>query len=169
MYKLTKNSLLLFFFSFFLIISTSTSVAQKSDIVGITTAEEVRAQHRIFDIYTKRYTPKVESVQYLKEIQDSVKIHVLFGTWCHDSKKQIPAFMKTMEEVKNPFIEVEYIAVTKKKTDPNMLSERWNLKYTPTFIIFRKGQEFGRIIEEPIQHLEEDLVSILKSEAISEH
>ena len=77
--------------------------------------------------------------------------------------------MKTMEEVKNPFIEVEYIAVTKKKTDPNMLSERWNLKYTPTFIIFRKGQEFGRIIEEPIQHLEEDLVSILKSEAISEH
>ncbi len=143
------------------------STAQTPDIIGETTAEEVRDQHRIFDIYTKRYSPNEEAVKYLSEIQDSVTIHVLFGTWCHDSKKQIPAFMKTLEEANNPKINVEYIAVSRKKVEPSDIVERWNLKLTPTFIIVRRNKEFGRIIEEPITSLEEDLVTILKSGGIA--
>lgn len=149
-------------------ISSSQCFAQQTDIIGKTTSKEIREQHKVFDVYTKRYIPNSISLNYLAEIKDSVKIFVLFGTWCHDSKKQIPAFMKTMEMADNPSIEVEYIAVNRKKKEPQRLIERWNLKLTPTFIIYRNGQEYGRIIEEPIQSLEQDLVSILKSEAISD-
>ncbi|RNC83878.1 MAG: hypothetical protein ED557_08895 [Balneola sp.] len=135
--------------------------AQKPDLVGKTTEEEIRSEHRVFDIYTDRYTPNSESVAFLSKIEDSVKIYVLFGTWCHDSKKQIPAFMKTLEEADNPLIEVEYIAVTRKKTDPENYYIQWDLKLTPTFVIYRAEQELGRIIEEPTKRLEEDLVEIL--------
>ncbi|GAB5410756.1 MAG: hypothetical protein BalsKO_31210 [Balneolaceae bacterium] len=144
------------------------SFAQNSDLIGKTTAEDVRQQHRVFDIYTKRYAPNSESLTYLSEIQDSVHIFVLFGTWCHDSKKQIPAFMKTIELANNSNISVEYTAVSRKKKEPKEIVERWNLKLTPTFIIYREGREFGRIVEEPTQSMEQDLVSILKSEPISD-
>ncbi|MBO6523237.1 MAG: thioredoxin family protein [Balneolaceae bacterium] len=153
-----------FFILFLMMLFTSiSSIAQTPDIIGPTTAEEVRTQHRVFDIYTKRYSPNPEAIKYLSEIQDSVTIHVLFGTWCHDSKKQIPAFIKTLEEANNAKIKVEYIAVSRKKAEPSDLVERWDLKLTPTFIIVRRNKEYGRIIEEPISSLEEDLVVILKS------
>ncbi len=138
-----------------------TVFAQNNDIVGPTSEEEIRSEHRVFDIYTERYTPDPESVRFLSQIQDSVKIYVLFGTWCHDSKKQIPAFMKTLEEANNPLIDVDYIAVTRKKTDPDNFYKRWDLKLTPTFVIYRAEKELGRIIEEPTKRLEEDLVEIL--------
>lgn len=167
MYKLSNVGLLLF--SLFLMISSPHKIlAQTLDIIGPTTAEEIREKHRIFDIYTNRYIPNSKSISYLKEIQDSVKINVFFGTWCHDSKKQVPAFIKTIELAKNSLIEVEYVAVTKNKNDPNKLSDSFGLKYTPTFIIYRNNKEYGRIIEEPEFSIEEDLVLILKSEPISE-
>ncbi len=168
MNKLAKCSTPIFIF-LILIAYSQPSFSQNADIIGKTTSEEVREQHKIFDIYTKRYKPNSESLKYLTEIQDSVQIYVLFGTWCHDSKKQIPAFMKTVELAQNPLIIVEYTGVSRKKKEPNELLERWMIKRTPTFIIFRNGQEYGRIIEEPVHSMEQDLVSILQSEPISEH
>lgn len=167
MYKSTKSVL---FFSVFIFMMGSSlkSYAQTPDLVGKTSAKEVREQHRIFDIYTKRYEPNSESLEYLSEIQDSVSIYVIFGTWCHDSKKQIPAFMKTMELADNSNIEVEYFAVSRKKKEPKDIIERWDLKLTPTFIIYKNGTEYGRIVEEPRLSLEQDLVLILKSETISD-
>lgn len=167
MLKLKKSTLVFSLFWMMFRLSSSIS-AQSTDIIGPTTAEQVREEHRVFDIYMKRYTPDTVAVKYLSEIQDSVTIHVLFGTWCHDSKKQIPAFMKTIEEANNPKINVEYIAVSRKKAEPKELVERWDLKLTPTFIIVRRNKEFGRIIEKPITSLEEDLVRILKAEPVSE-
>ena len=168
MNKFAKCSTPIFLF-FFLFIYSQPSFSQNADIIGKTTAEEVREQHKIFDIYSKRYKPNSESLKYLAEIQDSIQIFVLFGTWCHDSKKQIPAFMKTIELAKNPLIKVEYTGVSRKKKEPIELLERWMIKRTPTFIIYRNGQEYGRIIEEPVQSMEQDLVSILRSEPSSEH
>ena len=165
MYKST-TALPSFFLFLLGIILPSIVFAQNPDIVGRTTSEEVREQHPVFDIYTKRYAPNKEAIEYLSSIQDTIRIYVLFGTWCHDSKKQIPAFMKTLELADNPIIGVEYIAVTKQKTDPENLAQRWDLKYTPTFIIYRRNKEYGRIIEEPEISLEEDLARILKSEPV---
>lgn len=159
--KTTLNILLVLF----LVIAPSSSVAQNQDIIGATTAEQVREEHPVFDIYTNRYTPDEAAINYLSSIEDSVQIYVLFGTWCHDSKKQIPAFMKTLEVANNSSISVDYIAVSRKKKEPENIVEKWDLKLTPTFIIYRYGKEVGRIIEEPIEKLEQDLVTILKSES----
>jgi thiol-disulfide isomerase/thioredoxin len=150
----------------FLLLSAglSTASAQESHLIGETSEKEIRETHRIFDIYTNRYQPDKEVIQRLSEIQDSVKIYVLFGTWCHDSKREIPAFFKTLELANNPRFEVEMTAVSKRKTDPTGSYERWNLKNTPTFVIFRNGVEIGRIVEEAEVSMESDLLRILKTE-----
>lgn len=159
------KNVLKFFLLISLVLIPSLGFSQNPHIVGKTTSQEVREQHGVFDIYTKRYSPHTPSVTYLSEIKDSVQIYVLFGTWCHDSKKQVPAFIKTLEEANNPLIKVEYIALTKSKTDPEDEYKRWGLKLTPTFVIYRNGIELGRIIEEPKAKLEQDLVTILQSES----
>lgn len=154
--------LLFILFGSILIFSGSVS-AQNSDLLGPTTEQEIREQHRIFDIYTKRYQPEEAAVQYLSSVQDSVTIYVLFGTWCHDSKREIPALFKTLELADNENIRVEYTAMSRQKTDPTNAYERWDLKYTPTMIVVRNGKEVGRFVEESESNLESELVQILRS------
>ena len=137
--------------------------AQTRDIVGKTSAEEIRTEFRVFDIYTERYQPDSTSIKFISQLQDSIEIIVMFGTWCHDSKKHLPEFMKIMEQANNPAIEVSYYGMDRDKKDPDGLSERLHLKHTPTFIIYRAGREIGRIIEEPALRFEKELVQIFKS------
>jgi thiol-disulfide isomerase/thioredoxin len=138
--------------------------AQANDLIGPTTIEQVRTEHRIFDLYTKRYQPNQEDISFLSTYSDSISITVLFGTWCHDSKKQIPAFFKILEEANNPLINTELIAVSRKKKQPESSIKRWGLRYTPTFIIVKGDKEIGRIVEEPSKSMENDLVEILRTE-----
>lgn len=162
------NNTLKISFLFILFSTISFANAQNTDLVGKTTSQEIRSEHPIFDIYTKRYSPDSTSIKYLSQLTDSIKIYVLFGTWCHDSKKQVPAFMKILEVANNDVIEAEYIALTREKSDAEGFAKLWQLKFTPTFIIYRNGIEYGRIIEEPSKKMELDLVEILKSEAASD-
>ena len=136
--------------------------AQNDDLVGPTTQQEVRQQHRIFDIYSNRYDPDSAAVAYLASVQDTVTIHVLFGTWCHDSKREIPALFKTLELADNPHLILNMTAVSRTKTDPTNAYERWQLEYTPTLVITRNGKEIGRIVEESSHSIEHDLADILQ-------
>jgi thiol-disulfide isomerase/thioredoxin len=143
--------------------------AQGREILGRTSADQIRAEHRIFDIYTNRYQPDSIAIDYLRQFEDSVRIKVFFGTWCHDSKREIPAFFKTLEGANNPKFIVEFIGVSRAKTDPDSLYIGLNLSYTPTFIIYHANKEIGRIIEEPASSIEEDLVEILKAGVPQNH
>lgn len=146
-----------------LFISPITVFGQTDHIVGETSAEQIREEHPLFDVYTKRYQPDSTAIKYLSEVTDSVRVFAMFGTWCHDSKRHLPELMKTLEVANNPFIDIEYFAVTKQKNDPEGTAKKLNLKLTPTFIIYYRENEIGRIVEEPVLKLEEDLVKILKS------
>jgi thiol-disulfide isomerase/thioredoxin len=154
------------FFSFFLILtffSTQNGIAQEQDLLGSTSSDEIRESHRVFDIYVNRYNPDSTAVDYLRNFGESIEIKILFGTWCHDSKREVPAFIKTMELAENSNFKIEYIAVSREKSDPQGLSEAYDLQYTPTFIIFSAENEIGRIVEESTESIEQDLVQILKS------
>ncbi len=142
--------------------------AQESDILGSTTVEEIRNSHRIFDIYTNRYQPDSAAVVFLNNLEEEIDIKVLFGTWCHDSKREIPAFIKTMELVENEGITFELIGVSRKKSEPGDRHNVYDLQYTPTFIIFSAEKEIGRIVEESTESIETDLVEIIKSGTIED-
>ncbi|MBO6793004.1 MAG: thioredoxin family protein [Balneolaceae bacterium] len=151
------------FFVFILITPFSFVHAQSSQILGTTTAEELRSTHRIFDIYTNRFQPDSASVQFFNDLKVPIDIKILFGTWCHDSKREIPAFIKTMEMVENELITYELIGVSRKKSEPENRNELYDLQYTPTFIIFLAEKEIGRMVEESTESIEKDLVEIIKT------
>ena len=62
--------------------------------------------------YTKgfdEYMPGSESINNLMDIKkDNLKIKVVMGTWCPDSRREVPRFMKVMEMWQFPLSEMYF-------------------------------------------------------------
>ena len=108
------------------------------------------------------YQPKEKVVKKIKKRLKNISIKSFFGTWCHDSKREVPRFYKIMElagfDLKNNF---QMVGITRGKKTPDNLQERYNIKHTPTFIFYKNGKEIGRYIEHPRETQEKDILKIL--------
>jgi len=147
------------FILFFALISP-TLYAQDEFLTGQVTESQIR-EIKIFDIYTIRYQTDESSINKLNAVQDSILIDVYMGTWCHDSKREVPALFKIMETLDNPLISASYTALEYKRRGPKEIIEENNIKRTPTFIVYKNGKEVGRIIEEAKISVEADLYNII--------
>lgn len=119
----------------------------------LTTFGEFNEEFTDFEIDAKEITA-------LKSINEPLEIHVLFGTWCHDSVREVPRLLKLLEHAQNSNLSTKLIAVDYKKT----ASEKYDLKYTPTFVVFSENKEIGRIVERPKQTLVKDIIAIVESQ-----
>jgi len=90
------------------------------------------------------------------------KVLVVFGTWCGDSRREVPRFMKLMEFI--GFKNVEFCAVDRSKICEGKNAEELNIQKVPTFIFFKDGKEVGRIIESPMHTIEKDMLAIVMRE-----
>jgi len=109
-----------------------------------------------------QYQPDEATVALLKKFfrkNKNVTIQVFFGSWCGDSKDQLPNFVKLTDQAK--IKRVKYFALNRKKIMPQMDTTFFNIQFVPTFIVYRDGKEIGRIVETPNESLEKDLWSIL--------
>ena len=148
--------------SFILILLPSIVVAQ-DHLSGSVTEAEIR-EIQIFDLYTNRYKPNTSAIEELNLVQDSVLVDVFMGTWCHDSKREVPAFFKVMESIDNSKISAQYTALEYRRSGPMDVINKNDIKRTPTFIVYKNGKEIGRIIEEVHKSIEEDLLEIIKGQ-----
>ncbi len=109
------------------------------------------------------YSPNSEAVNSLIEInKQGLKIKIVLGTWCPDSRREVPKFMRLLDLWKFPLSEVIFIGVDNLKLSPVGEYESLNIQRVPTFIIYKNNIEAGRIIENPVTSLEQDMVNILK-------
>jgi thiol-disulfide isomerase/thioredoxin len=109
-----------------------------------------------FDTAYANYRPSEEYVGRLKKMTDSVRITIVYGTWCSDSKKQLPHFFRIMDTVGFPEDRITLIAVDRTMQLPPGVKKEYGITNVPTFILSFKGMEVGRIIESPRTTLEED-------------
>lgn len=107
------------------------------------------------------YEPDSVTVKEIAYDFDSVKTIIVMGTWCSDSREQVPDFFKVMDEAGYPADYVDIICVNREKTDPSDDVDSLNIELVPTFIFYRQGKEIGRIVETPLQTMEEDIYEIL--------
>ncbi len=128
------------------------------------TGEVTRAQIltlKVFNYNYVEYVPKSDPIQAIHNISEPVEIKVFLGDWCIDSKKHVPALIKTLEFADNPNIKVTYINVTRDKKNPAELLAGWNVTQLPTLIALYNGTEIGRMVETPKSTVDEDLSAIL--------
>jgi thiol-disulfide isomerase/thioredoxin len=90
-------------------------------------------------------------------------VEIFLGTWCPDCRQHVSAYLKIMDMVRNPMIQTTYTGVPRDRATREAYIEGKNIERLPTFILFLRDQEIGRIIETPSQSVEEDLWEILKA------
>jgi thiol-disulfide isomerase/thioredoxin len=108
------------------------------------------------------YQLKTEAINKLMDIsQDGITIKVVMGIWCPDSRREVPRFMRVLDAWKFPVSKVTFIGVDDAKQSPVGEYVKLDIQRVPTFIVYKNNIETGRIIENPVTSLEQDMVNIL--------
>jgi len=104
-------------------------------------------------------------------VADSVKdklvnygIEVVMGSWCSDSRRQVPRLFKILDYIHYPSDDVKIICVDRELKTGGHEIDSLDIKRIPTIIIYKDGKEKGRIIERPKISLEKDLLNILDNQ-----
>ena len=104
-----------------------------------------------------------------KEAVNSHKVLLFMGTWCGDSKREVPRFVKILETMDFPSENLKMVALDRRKEHykKSPSGEEWGLNIikVPTFIFYKNGKEVNRIVESPIGSLEEDILKIINEES----
>ena len=128
------------------------------------------AQLRAFtssDWYKNEYALYKVNQSVLAEIKPLLKdkkVSLIMGTWCEDSQREVPGMIKILTEAGYPTASMEIIAVDEDKTTPGKLEKVFDLFNVPTLIFSAKDTEINRIVEFPINSLEQDILAILRGE-----
>lgn len=107
------------------------------------------------------YTPDTLTISSLKENLKGITIKGFMGTWCGDSKREVPHFYKILDIANFNFKNLELIAVDKNKKTPDNLQQEYNIIRVPTFIFFKDEKEIGRYVEYARESLEADILTII--------
>lgn len=107
------------------------------------------------------YIPDPDALAVFKAVKHPVTIRLFYRTDCHDSIREVPRFIKTIQLADNPMISTETIGVNVAKDQPQEFIEGWNLERVPTFIVVSEGKEIGRVIETAKEKIEIDLAGML--------
>lgn len=119
-----------------------------------------------FENNYKSFTPKPEIVNKIGSFvkRENFEISVYMGTWCEDSQREFPRFIKILDEVNFNYKDLTLIGVDEDKVVPNISNEKrkqLNVFNVPTIIVYdQKGKEINRFVEFPQETLEEDLLKI---------
>ena len=82
-----------------LILLASTNVMSDDDIpavVGEVSGEALLAQFPAFMEEYTSYQPSKAELKAVSAIAED-KLIILFGTWCHDSEREVPRLLKTLD------------------------------------------------------------------------
>lgn len=117
---------------------------------------ELLERHEVFRRnYTEYVTPEP-----IEGLPADLAVQILFGTWCHDSEREVPRMLKLLKASGVKQENISLIALDIRKEEPEGRAKALGVKYTPTFIFFSSGRELGRIIEQPTASLADDLAAV---------
>ena len=121
--------------------------------IGDISHAELLERHEVF----KRNYDAYEVPAGIDGLPADLEVKILFGTWCHDSEREVPRMLKLLAASGVREESISLIALDIRKEEPQGRAKALRVDYTPTFIFFIDGREQTRIVERPTKSLEKDL------------
>ena len=142
------------------------TIEKPSYLVGIKTKADLKEQPFVlwFDSGFANYTPDAAIVNEIKKHLDGVTIKAFMGTWCGDSRHEIPHFYKILDLAGFDEKNLQLITVDRSKKTPDHLEEGLDIHHVPTLIFYKNGNELGRFVEYPQDTLEKDILAIVSGQ-----
>ena len=161
----------LLFIAFSYVATAQSAVEKPKTIYGICTKDSLIVEPfgKWFTTNYDNYQPAIETITNLKKLSlENISIQLFFGSWCGDSKREVPRFLKLLSLISFPENKIQLIGVgtgdTLVKQSPQHEEKGLGIFRVPVFIIYKNGIEMNRINEFPAFTLEKDLMSILKNQ-----
>ena len=92
---------------------------------------------------------------------DNFIIELYMGVTWHDSEREIPRLIKTLDEINFPDNQLNIFLLKRDKTSDYEYEKGKNITNTPTIIFYKDSIEINRIVEFPIETLERDIYKII--------
>ncbi len=132
--------------------------------IGPMTADHLLSAVPEYAQRSKEYQPDITVVEMMKSyVHNGDRVEVYMGTWCSDSQREVPRFLRILEDLHTQFgveLPATFVAVDRSKQKPADLIEGKSIDKVATFIYYRGDQELGRIVERPKAVFEDDLLAI---------
>ncbi|MBN2175989.1 MAG: thioredoxin family protein [Bacteroidales bacterium] len=115
--------------------------------------------------FKQEYSQYDPDQRILKKVEPEIymtSVTIVLGTWCSDSREQVPRFYKILDNLNYNSDMIQVIGVDKNKQAGNHNIEELRIEKVPTFIFYQNGREIGRIIETPQVTIEKDILKILE-------
>jgi thiol-disulfide isomerase/thioredoxin len=136
---------------------------QQKMIVGKLTKEDLQEEPYAgwFNRGYDNYEPSAEEIETIKENIGDYEIIGFMGTWCGDSRREVPQFFKLLDQAGYDLSKFTLIGVDRSKTTPENLEEGYNMSRVPTFIFLKNGEEVNRYVEYSKESLAKDVAAIV--------
>ena len=156
---MTKNFLILSIsiFTTFSFISADRVDKSKNNLLGDIQIQNLFTEYPLFKFRYDNY--EVTNQINLSDLED-ISVVIMFGTWCHDSKREVPRMLRILDSAGVGTDQISLIGVDTNKAEPKGREKLYTLRNTPTLILLKNGKEVGRIIERPNVSLEADLIGL---------
>ena len=136
----------------------------KPMLLGKITIEELQQEpfNEWYQIESDGYEVDTELTNAISD-PGQYTYEVYLGTWCGDSRRELPRMEKIFNEMGIDMSNVLIVTLDRDKISPNGEQEGKDIRYVPTLIVSKDNQEIGRIVESPSSEtatLESDLFEI---------
>lgn len=130
-------------------------------LLGKTTLDSLRndSSFHWFKEGYEQYQTKDSLLELLHKIAPLISVRVFCGTWCEDTHRELPRFVKIADQC--GIDRLEFYCLDREKRSPAGEEKEFGIRNIPTFIIYLEGKEKGRIVESALKSLEADMVEIL--------
>ncbi|HLY70110.1 MAG TPA: hypothetical protein VKR53_10315 [Puia sp.] len=117
------------------------------------------------------YSVDTITAEKIKSSMQHTQFKIFMGTWCGDSRREVPRMFKLLRYCGVNSSQIELILLDNRdslyKQSPGHEERGMNIHHVPDFIVFENKKEAGRIIESPVVSLEKDLYRIINREGYS--
>ena len=140
--------------------------SDKPMLIGYTTREAFTDSSFSwwFDSEYKNYDVDIDALRPISEdttLLKDVYITIVMGTWCSDSRREVPRFLKITDALNFSDENLSIYNVDRDMNTGDDEIDDLKIEFVPTFIFFKNDVEIGRIVEAPTESLEMDMVKIL--------
>ena len=114
------------------------------------------------------YKVDTSLISALKQNMNQKQFLLFLGTWCGDSKREVPRILKVLDycNVRDEQIKIVMVSNVDSlyKQSPEHEEKGLNITRVPTLIVYENNTEINRFIEYPVESLEKDLLRILSKQ-----
>ncbi|AEW00621.1 hypothetical protein Niako_4361 [Niastella koreensis GR20-10] len=142
---------------------------KKGNLILLGKCTRERLVRAPFDVwYTKNfeaYTVDSTTANQIKPLLKNKQFLLFMGTWCGDSRREVPRLYKILDYCRVKPSQVQLITLnnsdTAYKQSPGHEERGLNIRRVPTLLIFENQREVGRVVESPVTSLEKDILAIV--------